>query len=634
MAARDPNDETGVTEKLVAVLAADVAGYSRLMQADRHATLAALDECRALFRDHITAQGGRIVDTAGDSVLAEFALATSAVQAAMAVQDALAARNQPIPDQRQMHFRIGIHVGEVLHKTDGTIYGDGVNIAARLESLCEPGAIAVSDMVRGAVHDRVSAQFVDRGAHEVKNISEPIHAYQVITPGAAGPSQAKARPVRKTALVAALAVVIAAASGGIWWTTRDSPPVQVTAEPDPAGATGGVPAVDLTIAVLPLENLSGDPEQGYFADGITDTLITDLSKLQNLGVIARNSTFAYKGQAVDVREIGRALGASHVLEGSIMQAGEQIRINVQLIDAVSGEHLWADRYDRLINDIFAVQDEIVGTVITKLNIEFASGERERLYRQTTDDPEAYDLFLRALDTQNRLTRTGNARAQELLQAALVVDPNFAAAKYLLAMTHYNRAIAGWNESSDETLDLSESLFLEAIELDDSLGPAYGFLGLIYLAKRQYDKALTHAARAIEISPGHAATLAYVSLVNSYSGRPERGLELIERAARLDPSAMWFAHPKGAAQIFLGDYQQAIASYRRCLAALSEFFWCNVNIIIPYMELEMIDEARAQARVLLRLNPTFDTETAVAIYRIRDPEVQTHWRTLLGQAGLP
>jgi tetratricopeptide (TPR) repeat protein len=335
-----------------------------------------------------------------------------------------------------------------------------------------------------------------------------------------------------------------------------------------------------------------------------------------------------------VREIAETLGASHVLEGSILQAGGQIRVNVQLIDALSGEHLWADRFDRSIDDIFAVQDEIVGTVIAELNVEFSSGEQERVYRRTTDDPEAYDLFLRALEIQGRLTMADVSRAQELFEAALVIDPTFAAATHMLAMIHYNKAMAGWSDTPEETLAVSERLFLKAIELDDSLGPAYGFLGLIYLARQEYDKALGYASRAIEITPGNAATLAYASLINTYSGAPERGLQLIQRAIQLDPSAVWFVHPLGVARIFLGAYEDAISNYRACLRDLPDFIWCNVNIIIPYLELGSMEEAETRARELLRKNPEFNTNTAVSVQRIRDPDIRAHWRDLLQQAGLP
>jgi len=351
--------------------------------------------------------------------------------------------------------------------------------------------------------------------------------------------------------------------------------------------------------------------------------------------IARNSTFTYKGRSVDVREVGAALGATHVLEGSVLRAGGRIRVNVQLIDAVSGEHMWADRFDRPIDDIFAVQDEIVRAVVSELDVELGRGEQARIWRRSTDNPEAYDLFLRATEFHLRLTKADVARAQELAQEALKLDPNFAAALHTLAITHYNQAVSGWSESPSESMDTAERLFLRAIELDDSQGTTFAFLGIVYLARLEHEKALIYAARGLETTPGAADTLAFASLVYIYSGMPERGLELIQKAVQLNPiPPHWYAHPEGAARIFLGDHEEALADYRACLKKLPDEIWCNVNIIVPYVELGMIDEARAQARQVLRINPAFDAATAVQVVRIRDPVIREHWRESLRRAGLP
>jgi adenylate cyclase len=616
--------------KIAAILAADVAGYSRLMADDDRATVRILTECRDVFSERIAAHQGHIVDTAGDSVLATFDSVIEAIQAAVEIQRELAQRNEPLPDHRRMRFRIGVNLGDIIVREDGTVYGDGVNVAARLEGLAEPGGVMVSASAHMHVANKLDLALIHVGAHEVKNIAEPVSVYKVILDGSqpvAQPAEgvrAKAsyRPGLVVAFVAALVVLIGIA---LWDSTQGNSPDAVTTD------AGSRPV----IAVLPFDNMSGDPEQEYFADGFTDTLITDLSKLWKLRVIARNSTFTYKGRAVDVRDVHKALGATHVVEGSIQRLERRLRVNVQLIDTVSGEHIWADRFDRSFEDIFEVQDEIIGAVITEFDVALASGEQVRVWRRSTDSPEAYDLFLKATGVHRRMTKANFVRVQKLALDAIDIDPKFAAAMYLLGMVHYDQAVAGWSESPAESLNAAASLLSQAIELDPTAGGSYATLGVVQLGKLEYEEALKNAELAIEVSPGASEALAPASVIFIYTGLPQRGLELIDKATQLDPvPPAWFDHPKGAARIFLGDYRGAITHYRKCLEALPDYIWCNTNIIVPYMELGMVDEAQAQAKEVLRINPAFDTETAVQVMRIRDPADREHWRKLLRRAGLP
>ena len=343
-------------QRLAAILAADVAGYSRLMAADERATVAALDAARSIFKSRIEANQGRVIDMAGDSVLAVFETAIGAVSAALAVQQELGVSPDAVPEDRRMRFRIGVHLGDVIEKADGTIYGDGVNIAARLEGLAEPGGITVSESIRTAVRGKVSANFEDRGEQKVKNIAEPVRAYRVRAGGAAKSGST-------------------APSLGLKLTLPDGP----------------------SIAVLPFQNMSGDPDQEYFSDGITEDIITDLSKLSGLLVIARNSTFTYKGRAADVRQVGREFGVSHVLEGSVRRTGDRVRITAQLIDTAAGHHLWAERYDRRLEDIFAVQDEITREIVSALDVRLLRGEQASVWRRLLRRPEALDAYYRGLE---------------------------------------------------------------------------------------------------------------------------------------------------------------------------------------------------------------------------------------------
>ena len=315
--------EAVIKQRLAAILAADAAGYSRLMSADERATLAALDSARAIFRHHVEAHQGRVIDTAGDSVLAVFDTATGAVAASLAVQQALAAAAAHVPEERQMRFRIGVHLGDVMEKADGTVYGDGVNIASRLQGLAEPGGITVSDAVQSAVQGRVDASFSDQGVQEVKNILHTVHAFRVVAARSEAPAGA----------------------------------------PEPSKR---LPADKPSIAVLPFANMSGDSEQEYFADGISEDIITGLSRLRWFFVIARNSSFAYKGKSVDMKRVARELAVRYVLEGSVRKGGNRVRITAQLIDAQSGNHLWAQRYDGDLTDVFALQDEITQKVVAAI----------------------------------------------------------------------------------------------------------------------------------------------------------------------------------------------------------------------------------------------------------------------------
>ncbi|MGH7805150.1 MAG: adenylate/guanylate cyclase domain-containing protein [Candidatus Binatia bacterium] len=358
--------DTEIRQKLAAILAADAVGFSRLMGTDEEATVSELDANRALFRRHCEAQGGRIVDMAGDSVLAVFASTASAVRAAVAVQAAVEERAAGVPEDRRMRYRVGVNLGDIIEKADGSIYGDGVNVAARLQSLAETGGILLSGKVHDEVEGRMDIRLAAAGEHKVKNIARPLRTYRVVAVGEAEPVP---EPVR-----------------------RDAGPETPPPLPDKP-----------SLVVLPFDNMSGDAEQQYFADGITEDIITDISKISGMFVIARNSAFAYKGKAVNLTQVGRELGVRNVLEGSVRKAGNRVRITAQLIEAASGGHLWAERYDRNLDDIFAVQDEVTREIVKALHVKLSGDEKARLGAHPTDNLEAWDLFVRGRDVVWQIT---------------------------------------------------------------------------------------------------------------------------------------------------------------------------------------------------------------------------------------
>ena len=432
------------TRKLEAILAADVAGYSRLMQDDDEATVASLEAYRVVFREKIQAHRGRVVDMTGDSVLAVFDAATDAVRAAFEIQAVLVERNEALPEKRRMRFRIGVNLGEVIEKPDGTVYGDGVNVAARLQSVGEPGGVTVSGTVFDQVKNRLQLGFDFIGEQEVKNIAELVRAYRVVVEGALGLASAGTqyrRAITKRAVIGAGAAVVVLIVGavGVGMYRNTTPKVS-------AGSTATLPLpTQPSIAVLPFQNMDGNAKEDWFADGLTDTLITDLSRVSNLFVIARNSSFAYKGKAVDARQVGRELGVRNLLEGSVQRTSKRLRINVQLIEAETGRHVWAQRYDRTPSDIFQIQDDIAQKIVTELDVKLLRGEQVRTWRGATRSREAYEYWAQGIPLFQTYTREGIAKAGELAKKALEIDPNFTMAMVAMGWNLFTQGDQGWSD---------------------------------------------------------------------------------------------------------------------------------------------------------------------------------------------
>jgi adenylate cyclase len=619
--------------RLAAILAADVVGYSRLMAADEKGTHARLKALRQGFIEPKVAEHhGRIVKLMGDGALVEFASVVDAVECAAAIREGVAERQADLAEDQRIAFRIGINIGDIIIE-DSDIFGGGVNIAVRLEALAEPGGICVARNVYNQVKDKVDFGFQPMGEHAVKNIPEPVFAYRMLT-GSASPARLlgfrRARgPIRLWVVAAATALILVAAGGAARW-YWDRP-----AQEQVGTAAGALPLPDKpSIAVLPFDNLSGDPEQDYFSDGITEDLITDLSKISGLSVVARTAAFQYKGQAADLEDAARELGVRYVLEGSVRKAEERIRINAQLIDVANGYHLWAERYDRDLKDIFALQDEIVAQIVAALEVQLTEDESEILARRFTDNVEAYDLYLQGYDLYRRKSKETVYRARELFEQAIGHDADFAAAYARLSHTHLHAWHAGWE--GPEALDRAVELAEKAVALNESSPEAHEQLGFMYLQRKQFDAAIREVERAIALDPDYAKGYARLGEVLAFAGRPEETAPLVERAMAMEPYvwAPWYQWILGLAYHGMGEYDRAIEALRRCLADDPKFYPAHVHLTAVYGELGKTDEARAGAGKVLEQDPKFSLEQFGARWPIKDQTFVNRLNEGLRKAGLP
>ena len=575
--------------RLAAILAADAAGYSRLMASDERAALAALDAARAVFRSRIEPNHGRVIDMAGDSVLAVFETASGALTSALEIQQELAALPAAASEDQHMRFRIGVHLGDLIEKADGTVYGDGVNVAARLQTQAEPGGIAVSGLVREAVGNRIAASFADLGEHEFKNIAAPVRVYRIATAAqeARAPASAPARL------------------------------------PQP-----GKPS----IAVLPFANLSGDPEQEYFADGIVEDIITELSRYSELFVIARNSTFTYKGRAVKAQDVGRELGVHYLVEGSVRRAGNRVRVTVQLIDATSGAHIWAHRYESELADIFELQDELTRAIVATLPGRLGAAEEQRLRRKPPRDMAAFDYLLAGKIHHHRGTLEDNAEALRLLDKAIELDPRLAQAYAWKACTLGQAAERGFSTPRAEYFRRSLEAINKAVALDENDVECHRLLCEVCIETRQLDQAMAHNERALAMNPNDPRLVSQKGELLTWLGRPVEGAEWVRTAARLDPfGAHARAHLLGRALYSARQYAEALDAFRQIRSPryghLAFMAACSA-------QLGRDAEAREQAAATLALKPDFGVELFVNGLFYREASDRSHLEEGLRKAGLP
>ena len=563
--------------RLAAIMAADVVGYSRLIRSDEDGTLAALKTLRSeLVLPKVAEHHGRVVKLMGDGLLAEFASVVEAVRAAAAIQQTTAERNAGLPEGRRIEFRIGVNLGDVVIDGDD-IHGDGVNIAARLEGMAEPGGVYISAAVYDQVRDRIDLRFEDLGGQQVKNIDRPVHVWRWLSDSvkaAAEPAQSK---------------------------------VQLPERP--------------SIVVLPFTNMSRDPDQEYFSDGITEDVITDLSKVSSLFVIARNSAFVYKDKRFSVPQVCRELGVKFALEGSIRKVGNRVRVTAQLIDGKSGGHLWAERYDRELTDIFEVQDDITQQIVAALKVTLSEAEKSRIADGGTNDVSAHDYFLRGRELIVGVKRDREMfeQATAYFHRALELDPSYAAPYAGLGMAFILDYQNHWSEAPDTSLDQAARYAAEAIAKEDQDPFGHYVAAMVAMFERDYERWAYHADRALAINPNYAPALNMRGTLHTYMGEPGKAIPFIERAIRLDPiSRQQHVHFLGSAYFVAGDYETAEAVFRDRIALNPTTDLSRAFLASALGHLGKAEEAREVWRELKEINPRYSPVEHIGRLPFRDP----------------
>jgi TolB-like protein/class 3 adenylate cyclase len=625
--------DEGFKRKLAAILSADVEGYSRLMDDDEEATVRTLTSYRNVITDLTQQFRGRIIDTPGDNILADFISVVDAVNCAVEIQRDLAERNAELPDTRKMQFRIGVNLGDVIDE-DGRIYGDGVNIAARVESLAEAGGICISGRAHDQVENKLGLEYEDLGKHEVKNISRPIQVYRVLSyPGAAAHRVVQAKETlgrkwRKISISAAVIVVIVGALG-VWQFYTRRPTVEPASVEKMAYPLPEKPS----IAVLPFDNMSGDPKQEYFSDGISEEIISALSKTDKLFVIARNSTFTYKGKPVKVKQVAQELGVRYVLEGSVRIFEERVRITAQLIDATKGHHLWAERYDRELKDIFALQDEITMKIVNALQINLTEGDQARLWVKQTENLDVYLKTMEATSHFRKGTKENIIRMGQIGQEIVDMAPESPLGYKTLAW--YNWYLAHAGISPKESITKAFKLVQKTLSLDESDALAYSLLGAIYTVMRHFEKAIAAGEKSVELDPNGA--LAHVNLGGTlcYAGRIDEGIDRFKQAIRLNPYPEYlYLVNFGRCYRQKGEYEKALEEYEKAYQLSPDNIFCNLSLAAIYALLDRQEEAEAAAKKVLEIYPKFSIERASKSWPYKNQADLKLLADALRKAGLP
>jgi adenylate cyclase len=623
--------------KMAAILSADVKGYSRLMSADEEGTVKALNACREIIGTCVRDHQGRIVDSPGDNVLVEFASTVEAVKCAVKIQENIKIRNADLPESRRMEFRIGVNLGDVIEE-EGRIYGDGVNIAARLEGLAEGGGICISGTAFDQVKNKLPVGYQYLGKQAVKNIPDPVRAYKVLLePESAGKVIGETEPKQRRwgwKAVAAAAVLVLVAGGLLWNFYWRAPKIEPASKDKMAFPLPDKPS----IAVLPFTNMSGSPEQEYFCDGITDQIITSLSMIPRLFVIARNSTFVYKGKAVKVQKVAEEQGVRYVLEGGVQKSGDRVRILVQLIDAIKGVHLWSERYDRDVKDLFALQDEIARQIMTALQVKLTEGEYASGVARTTSNLKALECFWHAEEHFFRFSKEENTAARQWAEKAIELDPNFAGAWALLGYSHLYDVVFSWGNSPAQSMKRAEECAQQAIFLNESTTKAQGLMAAIRRTQGKWDEAVEYNEKALAINPNDPMLMSNFAITISYLGRFDEAIALTEKAMRICPYyPAYYLVTQAASYLGAGRYQEAVKASELMLdrSRKGEInpFWAHVFLAEAYAELGQLDKARAEAEEVMKINPNYSLEINKVLAAYRDPMIKERRLAALRKAGL-
>ncbi len=624
-----------VERKLAAILSADVVGYSRLMAGDEEATIRAITVRREVVELQVRQHGGRLSDFTGDNYLAEFGSVVRALECAIEIQHVVAALNSDLSPERKMEFRVGLHLGEI-RVQDGRLFGTGVNVAARLESLAAPGGICVSGEVHGQVESRFDFGYEDLGERSVKNIPDPVRVYRVrLDRGRAKRAKRTRRGWTRLRIAAAsLASLIVLVAAALWL----SWPAPLGLVLDLAGLSGmpvNPPLPDEpSIVVLPFDNMSGDPEQEYFADGMTEDLTTDLSRHPGVFVIARNSAFTYKGRAVRIEDVGRELGVRYAVEGSVRKAGDRVRITAQLIDVASGLHLWSERYDRELVDIFGLQDEIVTAILDSVGVEIETHERARARRKPTEDLSAYDAYMRGLYHIQRNTRLGNTEARRWFAHAIELDPGYAEAHSLLGATYSQKYEWAW-DLDPGLMDRAEEHARRCFELDPSIPQCHLLLASVAVFRGSVPDAIRHAERVIELAPSLFAGHLYLGLARVIGGQPLPAIRSIQRAIRLEPRGETLITVLAFATYRAGREREAVEIFERSRAANPDDVPGRIFLANYYEAAGDHAEARVLVEEIRAVNPDLTVEQIADLYARNGfgPEDVSTMQENLRRAGL-
>ena len=580
-----------MARRLAAILAADVVGYSRLMGADETGTLDRLKSLRKdLVQPQITGRGGRIVKLMGDGLLAEFPSVVEAVLCAVDIQEAMMDRERNLPEEDRIKLRIGVNLGDVI--VEGSdIYGDGVNLAARLETSANPGGICLSGSVFDHVRGKVDLEFANLGTRRFKNIDRPVQVHRIV--------------IASEAEAAAAANIM----------ERDAAALELPDKP--------------SVAVLPFTNMSGDPDQQYFSDGITEDIITELSRFGAIEVVARNSTFVFRDQAVDVSEAGKVLGARYLLEGSLRKAGNRIRLTAQLIDVETGKHIWADRYDRELEDVFAIQDELVHAIVATLAGRMETADTERSLRKPPENLAAYDYYLRALQLDRKYDAASALEGRKALEKAVALDPTFARAHALLSnFTFYS----GWFDRDDHASDdKALSIARRAIELDPDDSDCYAKMAVVHLQRGEFEQAQHYFERALALNPHDSTTWSHHAWYLVCVGEPQRALDQLSEREAVEPfPPNWHWEIRGQALYLLGRYEEAASTFER-MTHLN--YWDHGFLCACYGQLGQIDKARGYWSKVLDVVPDATADILVDTEFRKHKADSDHWLDGCRKAGV-